>query len=842
MEQKSVWLSALSVGVGVGLGLGLASGQTVSNWTGTGSVSSGVTLERMEQEMLRLIVDGRESKVTFDQFPYYLSEQTRVLLTSAAYVHLKHADVSKYIRNLSPASRAILLSGPAELYQQMLAKALAHFFEAKLLLLDVTDFSLKIQSKYGSANKESSFKRSTSESTLERLSDIFGSFSILPQREEPKGTLLRQSSGVDIGSSCRPTEGSCYPPKLRRNASASANISNLTSQSTPANPAPLKRTSSWSFDEKLLIQSLYKVLVFVSKTTPIVLYLRDIDYFLFRSRRTCNLFQKMLKKLSGSVLILGSRIVNPDNDFGDVDERVTALFPYNIEIRPPEDESHLVSWKSQLEEDMKMIQIQDNRIHIMEVLSSNDLDCEDLDTICMADTMVLSNYIEEIVVSAISYHLMNNRDPDYRNGKLVISSDSLSHGLSIFHEGKSSGKDTLKLEAQAETSKNAVGEAAVGMKPETKAESTGPEHKSEVASASVPKTDGNNSVPSTKAPEPDNEFEKRIRPEVIPANEIDVTFADIGALDDIKESLQELVMLPLQRPDLFTGGLLKPCRGILLFGPPGTGKTMMAKAIAKEAGASFINISMSTITSKWFGEDEKNVRALFTLAAKVSPTIIFVDEVDSMLGQRTRVGEHEAMRKIKNEFMTHWDGLLTKPGERILVLAATNRPFDLDEAIIRRFERRIMVGLPSVENREMIFRTLLAKEKVEEGLDFKGLASMTDGYTGSDLKNLCTTAAYRPVRELIQQERLKDLEKKQRAAEGKEVQSKDSGGASDTKERQEERVITLRPLNMEDLTLAKNQVAASFASEGSIMGELNQWNDLYGEGGSRKKQQLSYFL
>lgn len=148
-------------------------------------------------------------------------------------------------------------------------------------------------------------------------------------------------------------------------------------------------------------------------------------------------------------------------------------------------------------------------------------------------------------------------------------------------------------------------------------------------------------------------------------------------------------MLPLRRPDLFKG-LLKPCRGILLFGPPGTGKTMLAKAIANEAGASFINVSMSTITSKWFGEDEKNVRALFTLAAKVSPTIIFVDEVDSMLGQRTRVGEHEAMRKIKNEFMTHWDGLLTKPGEKILVLGATNRPFDLDEAIIRRFERRFV--------------------------------------------------------------------------------------------------------------------------------------------------------
>ncbi|KAG7956467.1 hypothetical protein I3843_11G124900 [Carya illinoinensis] len=838
MEQKSILWSALSVGVGVGVGLGLASGQT--KWSGTGSASNAVTLEKMEQELLRQIVDGRQSNVTFEQFPYYLSEQTRVLLTSAAYVHLKHADVSKYTRNLSPASRAILLSGPTELYQQMLAKALAHFFEAKLLLLDVTDFSLKIQSKYGSGNRESSFKRSTSESTLERLSDLFGSFSTHQLREESKGTLRRQSSVADIGS--RPTDGSSYPPKLRRHASASANISNLISQNTSANPAPLKRTSSWSFDEKLLIQSLYKVLVFVSKTNPIVLYLRDVDKLLFRSQRIYNLFQKLLKKLSGSVLILGSQIMDPCNDYGDVDERLTALFPYSIEIRPPEDESHLVSWRSRLEEDMKTIQVQDNRNHIIEVLSSNDLDCDDLDTIRVADTMVLSNYIEEIVVSAISYHLMNNKDPEYRNGKLVISSNSLSHGLSIFQERKSGDKDTLKLEAQAETSKNAVEEEAVSTKPETKAEGTAPEHKREAETpASVPKTDGDSSVTSSKAPEPDNEFEKRIRPEVIPANEIGVTFADIGALDEIKESLQELVMLPLRRPDLFKGGLLKPCRGILLFGPPGTGKTMLAKAIAKEAGASFINASMSTITSKWFGEDEKNVRALFTLAAKVSPTVIFVDEVDSMLGQRTRVGEHEAMRKIKNEFMTHWDGLLTKPGERILVLAATNRPFDLDEAIIRRFERRIMVGLPSVESREMIFRTLLAKEKVEEGLDFKELATMTEGYTGSDLKNLCTTAAYRPIRELIKQERLKDL----RASEGKVVHSAEGqnpGSASDTKEDQEKEVITLRPLNMEDLRQAKNQVSTSFAAEGSIMSELQQWNDLYGEGGSRKKQQLTYFL
>jgi hypothetical protein len=122
-----------------------------------------------------------------------------------------------------------------ELYQQVLAKALAHYFEAKLLLLDLTDFSLKVQSKYCSGNKEYSFKRSTSESTLEKLSDLFGSFSIFQQREEPKvaGKLHRQSSGMDLQSMCN--EASCNPPKLRRNTSSSSNISGLTSQSNPTN-------------------------------------------------------------------------------------------------------------------------------------------------------------------------------------------------------------------------------------------------------------------------------------------------------------------------------------------------------------------------------------------------------------------------------------------------------------------------------------------------------------------------------------------------------------------------------------------------------------------------------
>lgn len=131
----------------------------------------------------------------------------------------------------------------------------------------------------------------------------------------------------------------------------------------------------------------------------------------------------MLKKLSGSVLVLGSRTLDFDDHYAKIDERLGLLFPYDIEIRPPEDETHLISWKSQLEDDMKKIQLQDNKNHIAEVLAANDLECDDLGSICHADTMVLSNYIEEIVVSAISYHLMNNKDLNYRNGKLVISSN-----------------------------------------------------------------------------------------------------------------------------------------------------------------------------------------------------------------------------------------------------------------------------------------------------------------------------------------------------------------------------------------------------------------------------------
>ncbi|MED6138417.1 hypothetical protein PIB30_074037 [Stylosanthes scabra] len=250
-----------------------------------------------------------------------------------------------------------------------------------------------------------------------------------------------------------------------------------------------------------------------------------------------------------------------------------------------------------------------------------------------------------------------------------------------------------------------------------------------------------------------NPYEDVIASDVINPDHIDVEFDSIGGLETIKQALFELVILPLKRPDLFSyGKLLGPQKGVLLYGPPGTGKTMLAKAIAKESGAVFINVRISNLMSKWFGDAQKLVTAVFTLANKLQPAIIFIDEVDSFLGQR-RTSDHEALLNMKTEFMALWDGFTTDHNARVMVLAATNRPSELDEAILRRLPQAFEIGIPDQRERAAILKVILRGERVEENIDYDYVASLCEGYTGSDLFDLCKKAAYFPIRELLDEEK-----------------------------------------------------------------------------------------
>ncbi|CAH9111057.1 unnamed protein product [Cuscuta europaea] len=250
-----------------------------------------------------------------------------------------------------------------------------------------------------------------------------------------------------------------------------------------------------------------------------------------------------------------------------------------------------------------------------------------------------------------------------------------------------------------------------------------------------------------------NPYEDVIACDVINPDHIDVEFGSIGGLETIKQALYELVILPLRRPELFSHGkLLGPQKGVLLYGPPGTGKTMLAKAIAKESGAVFINVKISNLMSKWFGDAQKLVAAVFSLAYKLQPAIIFIDEVDSFLGQR-KTNDHEALTNMKTEFMALWDGFTTDQSARVMVLAATNRPSELDEAILRRLPQAFEIGFPDRRERVEILKVILKGEKVEGNIDYDHIAGLCDGYTGSDLLDLCKKAAYYPIRELLDAEK-----------------------------------------------------------------------------------------
>ncbi|KAJ6869202.1 hypothetical protein NC651_034074 [Populus alba x Populus x berolinensis] len=854
-----------------------------NEWTKDSQLAStsGMSLRcaAFKEDLHAGILDGKNIEVSFDNFPYYLSENTKNVLIAASFIHLKHRKHAKYTSELTTINPRILLSGPAgsEIYQEMLAKALANYFGAKLLVFDSHSFLGGLSSKEAklmkdgfnaekscTCSKQSPVTTDASKSVILSASEADTPCSLnAPTNLESQTKMedtLPSSSGVGASRNLLFKKGDRV--KFTSTSSSGLNQTASSSRGPPYgtrgkvvllfedNPLSkigvrfdkpihdgvdlgdvcegghgyfcnvtdlrLENTAVEDLD-KLLINTLFEAVHSESRNSPFILFMKDAEKSIIGNSDSYSTFKSRLEKLPDSVVVIGSHTQNdnrkekshpggllftkfgsnqtalldlafPDS-FGRLGDRgkevpkatklLNKLFPNKVAIHMPQDEALLASWKHQLGQDSETLKMKGNLNNLCTVLGRCGMECEGLETLCIKDQTLTNESAEKVVGWGLSHHLMQNSEANAdadADAKLVLSSESIQHGIGILHAIQNESKSLKK---------------------------------------------------SLKDVLTENEFEKRLLVDVIPPNDIGVTFDDIGALENVKDTLKELVMLPLQRPELFCKGqLTKPCKGILLFGPPGTGKTMLAKAVATEAGANFINISMSSITSKWFGEGEKYVKAVFSLASKIAPSVIFVDEVDSMLGRRENPGEHEAMRKMKNEFMVNWDGLRTKDTERVLVLAATNRPFDLDEAVIRRLPRRLMVNLPDAANRAKILQVILAKEDLSPDVDFDAVASMTDGYSGSDLKNLCVAAAHRPIKEILEKE------KKERAAalaEGKP--SPALSGSSD-----------VRPVNMVDFKDAHEQVCASVSSESVNMTELLQWNELYGEGGSRRKKALSYFM
>ena len=290
----------------------------------------------------------------------------------------------------------------------------------------------------------------------------------------------------------------------------------------------------------------------------------------------------------------------------------------------------------------------------------------------------------------------------------------------------------------------------------------------------------------------EDEMDEKIESEIMVKNP-GVKFDDIIGMKEMKRILYEIIVVPTIRPDLFTG-IRKPQRGILLFGPPGTGKTMIAKAIASECNSTFFNISASSLTSKWVGESEKTVKSLFKLAYKKVPSIIVIDEIDSILSKRNE-SENEATKRLKTEFLIQFDGLGSNTNARLLVIAATNRPMDLDEALLRRLPKRVYCGPLDEEGRfEFIKKVINRVETRLSDRDIKEIAKMTNGYSNSDLKELCKEAAFQPVRELTMEQIL--------------------------------HIDKFRPLYKKDLVKACSKIRGTLSHK--VIDELLVWNEQFG--------------
>jgi transitional endoplasmic reticulum ATPase len=226
-----------------------------------------------------------------------------------------------------------------------------------------------------------------------------------------------------------------------------------------------------------------------------------------------------------------------------------------------------------------------------------------------------------------------------------------------------------------------------------------------------------------------------------------VNWDDVGGLEQVKQNLKESVEWPLSKPEVFVNMGITPPTGILLYGPPGTGKTLLAKAIANESKANFISIKGPEVLSKWVGESEKAVRELFKKARQVAPSIVFLDEIDSIAPPRgTDVGSH-VTDSVVNQLLTSIDGLESMEG--VVVIGATNRPDIIDPGLLRpgRFDRLVLIRSPDKKARLEIFKIHTKSMPIDKDVDFEELSELCENYSGADIEALCREAAMLAIRE-----------------------------------------------------------------------------------------------
>lgn len=841
----------------------------------------------LKTKFKKMLISWDKIGDSFENFPYYLNEHTKGLLIESGAAQLWHHKQTKFGKMLRTSSRLILLTGPpgTEIYQEKLVRALAQYLRTSLLVLDSDllatqhckqdTYDAKSDSgeesghstpdegeiwalstaddEAGNDEEESSSKKpiptmKTLVGRIVRLNDKFSRAEALllgkseeqddeeDSEEEPHSDVVKIGDRVRfIGS--KDTKGAkkrsslrvgqqglvtsiseAFPEKIGvkfetvSNKKVGASSKRNTSSVIICDVKELEKVDSKCPEREPWMTPIEAFSELGAPSGGVIVYFPDLQKWMARSvpRDERNLFLHTLgdfldsskgpaifitgrrkectstnsgsggqwhplKSLFSSMRGAAFRRLKVQLKAGETDmkgtEEVFEIFKNVVPILPPQDQIMLRRWREQLDQDKKKIQSRNNSREMEKVLLENAMNCAEVADLDTSDLLLTEKQAQKIVGWARNICLNANM-MQQKGRTLCIPRESLELALSRFRA----------IEKITSDKSNDIKGLA------------------------------------------ENDYESELASSVVRAKEIGITFDQIGALEDVKTTLEELIILPLKRPELFNkGNLRKPCKGVLLFGPPGTGKTLLAKAVATEAGANFMSINASNINSKWFGEAEKLARGLFTLARKLEPAIIFIDEVDGILRARGDASEHEASRRVRNELMAAWDGLQSKESERILVLATTNRPFDLDDAVVRRLPRRIFIDLPDLRNRDKILRVLLAQEDLGKDFDYRELAAHTEGFSGSDLKNLCVAAAYRPVQEFLEAEK-----------QGKV----DGFIASATPQR--DRQVSLRPLCLEDFIHAKIKVGLSVAYDASSMVQMRQWNEQYGEGGSRVKSVFGF--